>query len=70
MSITVKIVRVPGAVTELELNNGATVSDALSAAGLSASGFKLSVNGEAADTSDELENGDRVTLAKDAKGNA
>ena len=36
--IFVKVVRIPGAVTEVALSQGATVADAMSAAGISSSG--------------------------------
>lgn len=66
----VKVVRVPGAVSDLELDDGATVGDALSAAQLTVgSGETIKVNGSSATESTRLSNGDRIIVAKGAKGN-
>lgn len=68
--IEVKVVRVPGAVKDVMLNDGATVADALSAAGITLeSGEAAKVNGSDVDSTTTLSNGDRVILAKAAKGN-
>jgi ribosome-interacting GTPase 1 len=66
--LTVKIVRVPGAVSELMLNDGATVSTALDIANMSvASNEKIAVNGQSAGASHVLNDGDVVSISKDAK---
>jgi hypothetical protein len=68
--ITVKIIRVPGLAVEVGLNDGATVGDALAAANVTINaGEQLSVNTVEATTSTVLADGDRVILAKAAKGN-
>ena len=68
--IFVKVVRVPGAVTEVALSQGATVADALSAAGISSSGSESIRVGAADATVDtSVSDGDRVVIAQGAKGN-
>ena len=69
--IEVKVMEVPGAVTDLALEDGSTVGEALTAAGKSVrSGYTLKVGGAEADESTVLTNGARVIIAKGAKGNA
>lgn len=70
--ISVKTVKVPGAITEVMLEDGATVQDALDAAGINgiSSSEGLSVNGNTATTSDVLSDGARVVIAKAAKSAA
>jgi hypothetical protein len=68
MTISVKIVRVPGAVTELMLDDGATIASALDTAAMSvASNEKIAVNGATASTSQALNDGDVISVSKDAK---
>lgn len=68
--IFVKVVRVPGAVTEVALSQGATVADALSAAGISSTGSESIRVGAADATVDtSVSDGDRVVIAQGAKGN-
>jgi putative ubiquitin-RnfH superfamily antitoxin RatB of RatAB toxin-antitoxin module len=68
--IFVKVVRVPGAVTEVALSQGATVADALSAAGISSTGSESIRVGAADATVDtSVGDGDRVVIAQGAKGN-
>lgn len=70
MSIDIKVIRIPGAVVDVVLNDGATVADALSAASTSVqSGEVVKVNGAVVSVDTELEDGDRVILAVGAKGN-
>lgn len=66
--IFVKVIRVPGAVVEVGLEDGATVADALAAAGITtASNEQVSVNGANVDTNHVLEDNVRVVVAKSAK---
>ena len=68
--ILVKVIRIPGAVTEVTLSSGATVADALSAAGVEPSGSEtIKVGAETVETSHTLADGDRVVVAQGAKGN-
>ena len=68
--IFVKEVRVPGAVTEVALSQGATVADAMSAAGISSTGSESIRVGAADATVDtSVSDGDRVVIAQGAKGN-
>lgn len=69
MTIEVKVVRVPGAVTEVVLNSGATVADALRSANIDlGSGETVSMNGSTVSGGQQLSNGDRIIVAKGAKG--
>ena len=69
MAIEVKVVRVPGAVKDVALNSGSTVSDALAAAGVNlGAGESVTMNGVAAPGSQPVNNGDRIIVAKGAKG--
>jgi len=69
MTIEVKVVRVPGAVTDVVLNSGAVVSEALASANISlGSGETVSMNGATVDGNRTLSNGDRIIVAKGAKG--
>lgn len=71
MSITVKVIRVPGAVSEVGLYDGATVADALVAANETVnSGEAVKVGAADASQNTVLQDGDRVIIAKGAKGNA
>ena len=66
--ITIKVVRVPGAVVELGLNEGATVADALAAADITVSPTEeLTVNGHTTTPDAVLSDGARIVLAKSAK---
>ena len=68
--ITAKVVQIPGAVTEVMLEDGATVSDALTAANITVqSGYAVKVDGSDVDNSTPLTDGARIIVAKSAKGN-
>lgn len=61
---------VPGAgLQTVALGSAATVNDALVAAGLQADGFTISVNGIPSSLTNVLNEGERVILTKNAKGN-
>lgn len=68
-AITVRAGTVPGTLQDVALNSGATVADALRQANLSAEGFQVRVNGESADSSRQLQEGDTVLLTRQIKGN-
>ena len=69
--ITVKVAKAPGAVVEVVLDSGATVSDAIEAAGKTVDdGQGVSLNGSSTQLSASVSDGDRVVIAKGAKGNA
>ncbi len=62
---------VPGTgLSPVALGNGATVNDALVAAGISSEGMTITVDGQTAHASHVLNEGQRVILTKNAKGNA
>lgn len=69
-TITVKVGSIPGVLSDIALNAGATVRDALAAAGLNASGYDVRLNGTTiTDLNTTLSNGALVLLAKQIKGN-
>lgn len=70
MVITVKIGRVPGALTEVALGDNATVRDALTASGLTVESFEtIRVNGTSASNETTLRNGDIIHILKNVEGN-
>jgi len=69
--ITVKVIRVPGAVVEVGLTAGATVQNALEAANVTIStGESIAVDGNTVDSDYVLSDGSRVILSKSAKSAA
>ncbi len=69
-TITIKVGTIPGVLNDIALNAGATVKDALAAAGLNALGYDVRVNGTTiTDLNTTLSNGALVLLAKQIKGN-
>ena len=67
--ITVKVIRVPGAVTEVGLESGASVSDALNAADVAiGNGETVKLNGADTEMSAPVSEGSRILVAKAAKG--
>lgn len=69
--IFVKVIRVPGAVVEVGLEDGATVADALAAAGITIStNEQVSVNGANVGNDHVLEADARVIIARQAKSAA
>lgn len=69
--ITVKVIRVPGAVVEVGLATGATVQDALEAANVTlGTGEAITVNGNAVNANHTLNESDKIILSKSAKSAA
>jgi putative ubiquitin-RnfH superfamily antitoxin RatB of RatAB toxin-antitoxin module len=70
MDIEVKVCKVPGALQVVMVREGATVQDALNAAGITVQSGEL-VKLEGLDTSmtSVVSNGSRVVVSKGAKGN-
>lgn len=69
--IDIKVVVVPGAVKEVVLEDGATVADALTAAGYSADGYTINLDGHSDASLDTvLSDGQRIAISKNAKGNS
>lgn len=66
--ITVKVARLGNTVQEVALNEGASVEDAITAANLEVDGEDVRVNSSNARLSDEVEDGDIVTLVPKVKG--
>lgn len=68
MSMFVKVVRMPGAVKEVAVENGSNVAAALTAAEITVGETEtLTLNGVSADTTHLVYDGDRIVLAKEAK---
>ena len=67
--ITVRVGRLPGRISEIALNGGRTVADALGAAELDPAGYEIRVDGNPADASTQLADGQTVLLVKKIKGN-
>lgn len=69
MAISVKVARVPGAVVELVLEDGATVGTALAQANITPTANEsVKVNANLASSDVVLNDGDRVYVAQGAKG--
>jgi sulfur carrier protein ThiS len=62
--IRVKVGKLPGVISEVALNGGRTVADALSAIELTAEGFDIRVNGSPATLGTDLVEGNIVLLLK------
>lgn len=70
MSISVKVVKLPGRVSEYVLDDGATVEQALDLAKITlATNSEIKVNGDIANKSRTLANGDNVLVSEKIKGN-
>ncbi len=61
--------KVPGTLSEVAVENGATVADALAAGNLDAEGFEIKVNGSTASLTDDAPDGANIFLVKQIKGN-
>ena len=70
MTITVKVAVVPGTVTEVALEEGSTVADAIAAANVDTDGYSVKLNGVATANDQTLSDGARLFISKEAKGNA
>ena len=67
----IKVGKIPGRTQVVELNEGATIADALKAADLSVSGYELRLSGTVTeDFNKEVKDGDMVLLAQKIKGNS
>lgn len=66
----IKVGKIPGRTQVVELNEGATIADALRAADLSVSGYELRLSGQVTDDFNKtVSDGDMVLLAQKIKGN-
>ncbi len=66
--IEIRIGKVPGSINSFALNDGATIQDALTAAGLSRDGFELRVDSASVDTNYRLRDGQTVLLCAKIRG--
>jgi len=66
--ITVKVARLGNTVERVALNEGASVQDALTAADLAVDGEDVRINSSNAGLTDEVRNGDIITLVPKVKG--
>lgn len=69
-SITVKTGRLPGRISEIAVEDGASVAEVLAIAELDSTGYEVRVNGAPCDLETGIEDGDTVLLVKKIKGNA
>jgi sulfur carrier protein ThiS len=65
----ITIGKVPGTLSSIAVEDGATVADALEAANLDADGFEIRLNGSVANLNDIVTDGAKVFLVKKIKGN-
>lgn len=72
MTNTVKVAKLPGTVSEVVLEQGTTIAQALELAGIeSTQGFEVKVDGRTVtDTSETVGSASMILLAKKVKGNA
>ena len=72
MTNTVKVAKLPGTVSEVVLEQGATIAQALELAGIeNTQGFEIKVDGRTVtDTSETVGSASMILLAKKIKGNA
>lgn len=68
--MTVRVGKLPGVLTEVALETGATVKDAVEFAGVDPTGFQVNVNGEAATDDTTVADGSTILLVKKIKGAA
>ena len=67
----VKVIRVPGRTATVEVPDSCTIGEALNEAGVTLeSGEACKLNGATASLTDVLTDGDKVIVAKGAKGNS
>ena len=67
--ISIKICMFPGESREFTAENNASVAQIIELAALNASGYEVRVNGATATTATALNDGDRILLVKQVKGN-
>lgn len=69
MAITAKVVRMPGLMVEVMLEDDATIADALAAASITlSSGESLKMNAMPASTTDTVVQGAAIVVSQAAKG--
>ncbi len=68
MAITAQVGKIPGTVSTVVLEDGATVADALRAAGFShEAGYALRVDGQSGTVDQAVREGGTIFLAKESK---
>lgn len=67
--LNVRVGIVPGRLHDVVLTDGASVADALTAAGLEAGSHQIRVDGEVASATSPVREGSRVLLTAQVKGN-
>lgn len=68
--LTCRVVRVPGGSTEVNLENGGTVGQALEAAGVSGNNTLRFSNGQTVDRNTPVYPGAQIIVSRGARGNA
>lgn len=66
---SVSVTAFPGGFKTAALHEGDTVADAIERAGFGGGNWTVQVNATPASRSTQLENGDRITLTEQIKGN-
>lgn len=66
---TVSAGRMPGTIRQYDVPGGATVQDVLNKAGLTVDGFEIRINGQTANSTDVVEEGQTILLVRQIKGN-
>lgn len=69
MAITVRAGKMPGGISDYEVEEGATVAEVLSAASLDPTGFEVRRQGMPVEMSDTVEDGQLILLVRKVKGN-
>lgn len=67
--LTVRVIQLPGLVKEVALEDGATVQDAMSVAGIEQANGTIKVDGNVATAATAVSDGSTITIAKGPKGN-
>ena len=67
--IKVKVVQVPGGVTEVEIESGQTVKEALELAQVDPKGYQVMIKGKQIGVSTKVSQGMKIILAEDVEGN-
>lgn len=68
MTAFVKLTRMPGTITEIAVEDGSSIATVLSVGNMEVAGNEaISLNGQPATTSDTVNDGDRIVIAKGSK---
>lgn len=65
----VRVGRMPGPLNSFVIEEGSTVKDVLKLAQINHKGFRIELNDDTADLTDEVNDGDTILLTKSIQGN-